>query len=483
MRSMFSGVSGLRAHQLKMDVIGNNIANVNTVGFKSQRATFQEVFSQTIKGAGSPQVGRGGTNPQQIGLGISLSSIDTFHIRGAVQRTDNTTDLAINGNGFFILSNSSDFLNRTFTRAGNFTLDEAGNLVASNGYRVLGYMEDEERNPAPDGSTVLKGVLEGLTISQSKSFPAMSTDMATLEGNLDNGLARIPATKPDPDNPGGTIPTTPSEFISYNSDDKTLEFTGGAKFKETTSVFYDSLGGQHKVKFMFVRGVADGGALGGDNEWAVIVQNLEDMTYFDKDGNPVDITDPANPPLEDMLIPIKFDADGNMITNGADGTISKLNLAMPGKNGSDDFTVEVNLEGLKQFANESTASVTWKNGYPQGFLDTYSIGPTGEISAVFTNGQSRVIGQIALAAFKNPAGLEKTSENMYQNTTNSGEAIYGLPGNGGLGKLNPGTLEMSNVDISSEFTEMISTQRGFQANSRIITTSDEMLQELVNMKR
>ena len=118
MRSMFSGVSGLRAHQLKMDVIGNNIANVNTVGFKGQRATFQEVFSQTIKGAGSPQLGRGGTNPQQIGLGISLSSIDTFHVRGAVQRTDNNTDLAINGDGFFILSNSNDFLSRAYTRAG-----------------------------------------------------------------------------------------------------------------------------------------------------------------------------------------------------------------------------------------------------------------------------------------------------------------------------------------------------------------------------
>ncbi|NLM44833.1 MAG: flagellar hook-basal body complex protein, partial [Clostridiales bacterium] len=126
MRSMFSGVSGLRAHQLKMDVIGNNIANVNTVGYKGQRATFQEVFNQTIKGAGSPQAGRGGTNPQQIGLGISLASIDTFHIRGAVQRTDNNTDLAINGDGFFILSNSADFLSRTYTRAGNFTLDEYG---------------------------------------------------------------------------------------------------------------------------------------------------------------------------------------------------------------------------------------------------------------------------------------------------------------------------------------------------------------------
>jgi len=486
MRSMFSGVSGLRAHQLKMDVIGNNIANVNTVGFKGQRATFQEVFSQTIKGAGSPQLGRGGTNPQQIGLGISLSSIDTFHVRGAVQRTDNNTDLAINGDGFFILSNSNDFLSRSFTRAGNFTLDEVGNLVASNGYRVLGYMEDEARNPAPDGSTVLKGVLEGLTISKSKSFPAMSTDRATMEGNLDNNLARVPIYKSD-----GITDAVPADYISYNSTDKTLEYAGGIKPRETTSVFYDSLGGQHKVKFMFVRGVADAGALGKDSEWAVIVQNLEDMSYFKADGSIVstdstnaeylDLTDPTN--LTNILIPIKFDSDGNMITDGSDNTISKLDLQMKGKNGSGDFKVEVNFQGINQFANDSTASVTNKSGYPQGYLDTFSIGPTGEINAIFTNGQSRIIGQVALAAFKNPAGLEKTSENMYQNTPNSGEAIYGLPGSSGLGALNPGTLEMSNVDISREFTEMISTQRGFQANSRIITTSDEMLQELVNMKR
>jgi len=471
MRSMFSGVSGLRAHQLKMDVIGNNISNVNTVGYKSQRATFQEVFNQTIKGASSPQLGRGGTNPQQIGLGISLSSIDTFHIRGAVQRTDNNTDLAINGDGFFILSNSSDFLSRTYTRAGNFKLDEYGNLVASNGYRVLGYMEDEERNPAPDGSTVLKSVLEGIVISKSKSFPAKATDSATMEGNLDKDLARIPA--------GADI----GDYISYNANDKSFEITGGVKFRETTSVFYDSLGGQHKVKFTFIRGLADGSTVGSDNEWGVIIQNLDDMSYFAKD----DSTTVGNPPsLDQVVIPIKFDSNGKIDPS----VTSKITLVIPGTDPNDDtiqlfedMNIEVNFEGLTQFANDSTASITNKNGYPQGYLDSFSIGQSGEIFGIFTNGQSRVIGQIALASFKNPAGLEKTSENMYQVTPNSGEPIIGIPGSSGLGALNPGTLEMSNVDISAEFTEMITTQRGFQANSRIITTSDEMLQELVNMKR
>jgi len=471
MRSMFSGVSGLRAHQLKMDVIGNNIANVNTVGYKSQRATFQEVFNQTIKGAGSPQAGRGGTNPQQIGLGISLASIDTFHIRGAVQRTDNNTDLAINGDGFFILSNSADFLSRTYTRAGNFTLDEYGNLVAPNGYRVLGYMEDEERNPAPDGSTVLKGVLEGIVISKSKSYPAMATNSATMEGNLDKDLARVPA---------GTDPDDIDNYIEYNNLTKTFEVKNGVKVRETTTVFYDSLGGQHKVKFTFIRGLASGTSVGADNEWGVIIQNLDDMSYFAKDDS-TSVSDP--PQLSEIVIPIQFDENGKITTGSSNDKATSVILQIPGNGIFEDMEVKVDFSNLTQFANESTASITNKNGYPQGYLDTFSIGPTGEIYGIFTNGQSRVIGQIALATFKNPAGLEKTSENMYQVTPNSGEPIIGLPGSSGLGALNPGTLEMSNVDLSAEFTEMITTQRGFQANSRIITTSDEMLQELVNLKR
>lgn len=487
MRSMFSGVSGLRAHQLKMDVIGNNIANVNTVGFKGQRATFQEVFSQTIKGAGSPQLGRGGTNPQQIGLGISLSSIDTFHVRGAVQRTDNNTDLAINGDGFFILSNSNDFLSRAYTRAGNFTLDEDGNLVASNGYRVLGYMEDEAKNTGSD-KPVLKGTMEGLVISKSKSFPAMKTDKATFTGNLNNNLTKLEA--------ADTITYTAKAVSTKEPPIAELVYPSGLEYRETTSTFYDSLGGQHNIKFIFVRGLTNTGAGGGgDSEWGVIVQNLETGTYFGKNSqdintdNELTITsfDDATSAireaddLEDMAVPILFKSDGTLATDP--DYARSLNLKILGKNGSEDFTVDVDLSQLTAFSNESSASVSTKNGYKQGYLDTFSIGPTGEIYGIFTNGQSRVIGQIALAVFKNPAGLEKTSENMYQVTPNSGDAIYGLPGSSGLGALNPGTLEMSNVDISREFTEMISTQRGFQANSRIITTSDEMLQELVNMKR
>lgn len=471
MRSMFSGVSGLRAHQMKMDIIGNNIANVNTVGYKGQRATFQEVFNQTIKGAGSPQSGRGGTNPQQVGLGISMSSIDTMQVRGAVQRTDNITDLAINGDGFFILSNDSAFLNRSFTRAGNFALDEDGNLVASNGYKVLGYMVDPVTGEMGNS-------LQGLQISKSQSADAQASSYGQFEGNLDNTLQYA---------------TEDLDVTKAAAPDNKIDF-GADKYWESTSTFYDSLGGQHKLQLTFVRGIGtDGAALDEATDpstWGVVVKDLETGQYFTFDGaasgTSVGVTSGATGATTQYVANIKFGTDGKLDTSGLTG----LSLTVPGKNGSNDivgldikFSDAISGKALTQFANESTASITTKDGFPQGSLDTFSIGPTGEINAVFTNGQSGVIGQVALAVFKNPSGLEKTTENMFQTTPNSGDPIYGQPGSGGMGALNPGTLEMSNVDISREFTEMISTERGFQANSRIITTSDEMLQELVNLKR
>ncbi|MGB7604240.1 MAG: flagellar hook protein FlgE [Lutisporaceae bacterium] len=457
MRSMYSGVSGLRAHQLKMDIIGNNIANVNTVGFKGQRVTFQEVYSQTIKGAGSPQTGRGGTNAQQVGLGISLSSIDTFHIRGAVQRTDNNTDLAVNGDGFFLVSSSPDYLSRSFTRAGNFALDNDGNLVASNGYKVLGFMVDPETG-------VLKSNLEGIKISKAEADSAKATTYSIFEGNLDNNLPKTVTT---------TIPVF-TEATTTPIAPENLTFDKDSESKEATYQYTDGLGGQHNIKYIFVRGLTGTGTIGEDNEWGVYAQDLDSGNYYSDAGLLGAGTD-----LSTITIPIKFGADGKLDP----ASISKLTLTIPEKNGADSFDVSVDFSKLTQFAGESNAAITESDGYPQGFLDSFAIAPTGEINAVFTNGQNKIIGRIALAVFKNPGGLEKTTENMYQITPNSGDAIVGMPGFGGMGSINPGTLEMSNVDISREFTDMISTQRGFQANSRIITTSDEMLQELVNLKR
>lgn len=460
MRSMYSGVSGLRAHQMKMDIIGNNIANVNTVGFKGQRVTFQEVFSQTIKGAGSPQAGKGGTNPHQVGLGISLSAIDTYHVRGAVQRTDNNTDLAVNGDGFFVISDSSDYLSRSYTRAGNFSLDEAGNLVSANGFKVLGYMVDKT-------SGDFKSNLEGLKISKSEAVDASKTTYTNFEGNLDNNISKMGA---------GPITLTagPPDVVGLPS---------GTQYWETTYSVYDSLGGKHNLKLTFVRGLQENGAgAGGDSDWGVLIQNLETGQYFNGNDSAGAGTEGnhASAAATALVKQLEFDVNGKIDTTTFTDNIT---LHIPGKNGSDNFDIDVDFSEITQFRSDSTASVTESDGFPQGYLDTFTIGPTGEINGVFTNGQNKVIGRLALAIFKNPAGLEKTTENMYSVTPNSGDPILGVPGSSGMGSLNPGTLEMSNVDISREFTEMISTQRGFQANSRIITASDEMLQELVNLKR
>lgn len=468
MRSMFSAVSGLKAHQLKMDAIGNNIANVNTVGFKGSRVTFQEVFNQTLKGGSAPQAGRGGTNPQQVGLGVDVASMDTFHIRGAVERTDYNTDLMINGEGFFMVSDDVNFLSRSYTRAGSFSLDEDGNLVTPDGLKLLGYMYDPETGR-------MGTALEGLQMSKGITFPALSSGVPVDEnGNPIDGQP-IPTGVIFGGNlnadvkPFGEIDTTatppfvPGTIILGTTKIDELKDADGKSpvARDTSFSVYDELGGIHEVRLAFIKTAT--------NKYAVCTVN--------KEGT---ITD--NP-----AYPIEFDSAGNIIGD-QEMTIVRKGINGTGtppllENGARQFGFKVDFSKLTQFSNESDASATNVRGYKQGALDDFTIDPNGVITGYFTNGEERPVGQVALANFKNPAGLEKTGSNLYRVTPNSGEPMIGMAGTGGRGALNPGALEMSNVDLSREFTDMITTQRGFQANSRIITTSDEMLQELVNMKR
>jgi len=418
---MYSGVSGLRVHQTKMDVIGNNIANVNTVGYKKGQVTFQEIFSQVVRGAGAPQGGRGGTNPQQIGLGVNISAINTIHTTGATQRTDNPTDLMIDGEGYFIVSDDPKFENRNYTRAGNFNLDKAGYLVTPDGFKVLGIDSN--------------GSLAPLKINRTETAPPSSSTTIDFLGNLDSRLQ-----------------------------------TGDEYMTDTT--IKDSLGNSYKVNFKFTKGT-------NANEWTAAVDSVIDLAS----GAPVTIT---SPPTQ----PITFDSDGNLTAD--------ISLTIPFSGGGVYFgtdpaanSIEVNFlkDKFTQFANENDAKgfdVPDDNGQfgqSSGSLLGFSIDASGVITGSFTNGTKKSLGQLILAKFDNPMGLQKVGSNFFANSPNSGEAQVGQPGNSGFGSINPGALEMSNVDLSLEFTEMISTQRGFQANSRIITTTDEMLQELVNMKR
>lgn len=453
MRSMFSAVSGLKAHQLRMDVIGNNIANVNTVGFKGSRVTFQEVFSQTLRGGGAPQGGRGGTNPQQVGLGVNVASMDTFHVRGAVETTDYNTDLMINGDGFFIVSDGDV---RSYTRAGSFAIDEDGNLVTPDGMRVMGYMYDEEAGRM--GTT-----LEGLQISRGITYPAKSTGVhpdsdvipvgVTFEGNLDADVKAYGEWDED-GNFTATEITFNADGIGPNIDEIKNADGSSPVARDTTFTVYDELGGAHEIRIAFIKTDKNEFTIYGVNKDGTLNDKIEDHTITFTNG--------------------VIDKDGSHL----------LEITVDGlTNGAEEFAFNVDFGKLTQFANESDASAVSYEGYKQGSLLDFAVDSNGVITGYFTNGQMRPIGQVALANFKNPAGLEKTGNNLYRNTPNSGEPMIGNPGTGGRGALNPGALEMSNVDLSREFTNMITTQRGFQANSRIITTSDEMLQEVVNMKR
>lgn len=444
MRSMFSGVSGLRAHQTRMDVIGNNVANVNTVGFKSGRVTFQEVFNQTLRGAGAPDaaLGRGGTNPMQIGLGTGVGAIDTMMTRGSSQRTDNPTDLSIEGEGFFIVkgSNADTF---KFTRAGNFGLDKLGNLVSGSGMNVYGWMKYDR---LPDGTVKYDTESEIGPINlyndefngNKRVIPPKATTNAVFSGNLNSAITADP-TITDPQKPSD------GQF--------SVPFTA-----------YDSLGNAHEFSICYWN-TSDGGA----NSWnyRVFEKGIDETTGEVKYEN--------------------IDADGTLaFTTGGkidldNSEISNFEIT---PDGVDTLTIIPDFTNVTMFSADSSVKPTNIDGYTTGNLVTFNIGSDGILTGIYSNGQQQPLGMVALASFSNPGGLQKIGDNLFIPTTNSGDFTKGLQaGSEGVGSLSPGTLEMSNVDLSREFTDMIITQRGFQANSRIITTSDEMLQELVNLKR
>lgn len=427
MRSMFSGVSGLKVHQTRMDVIGNNIANVNTMGYKSQRVTFSDVFSQTIQGASgaNDETGRGGVNPMQVGLGVNVSSIDTLMTQGAAQRTDNPFDLMINGDGFIVVGDAEGTY---FTRAGALRQDDMGNLVMPNGMKVKGWpsvYDDTEKAYVIQRQEVTDINLADPTVKNSSP---KATSNVEISGNLCS-------TEKDP------VPTQ-------------IEF-------------YDSLGEPYKLNLEFVKSTTT------SNTWELKIPT----EMVDSKGNKVTITpSPAT-------VAVEFESNGKIKTPVV-GTPPKneFTITLGGitpDTGSTFNTITVDLEGLTQYANKSNTDPKRLDGNAAGKLSGYSIGNDGIITATYDNGDRRVLAQVVIAEFENPAGLEKVGDNLFTSTTNSGD----FDGIGKTGTFNTGVLEMSNVDLSAQFTDMIVTQRGFQANSRIITVSDEMLQELTNLKR
>ena len=461
MRSLYSGVSGLQNHQIRMDVVGNNVANVNTIGFKKGRVNFQDMLSQTMSGAARPTDEIGGVNPKQVGLGMNVASIDTIHTQGSLQTTGNMTDIAIQGNGFFVLSSGEK---EFFTRAGAFGLDEDGTLVnPANGMRVQGWMAQEV-----EGTNIVNtaAALEDLVIPIGGKDPAAETTEVDLACNLDKRTPLIP--------PGAGAT-------------QTLEGTW-----TTTFDIYDSFGDLHTLQVNFTRVddlqnrwqaelIIDPEAEEGTNTLVEVgEENNETNTFFidfDNFGRLAGVEDAQGDVLNEgqLQIPVSFDVLNARIPEGEAAVRQTFNLNL-GEVGSAVRTVT-------QFAEKSSTKVFEQNGYPMGYLENFKIDQSGVITGVYSNGTNRLLGQIALASFTNPGGLEKAGESTYVVSNNSGNPDISESGIAGKGKLIAGTLEMSNVDLAEQFTDMIVTQRGFQANSKSITTSDQMLQELLTLKR
>ncbi len=497
MRSLYSGVSGLRVHQTRMDVIGNNIANVNTVGFKSSSVTFSDVLYQTSSPATGPNdsMGTAGVNAMQIGLGASLASITTkITDPGGSQRTDGWSDLMIEGDGFFVVQNNGT---NYFTKAGSFNVDANGNLCTPSGALVMGWQVSEDDPSRCKSDTV--SALRVMAPDKMFSEPAATTQ-CIVKGNIDQNDTQL---APDAegrvaniqfyDNLGNLY--TMELNIKHAGEDAEADAESNSTYAVRVANVYDEKG-----KSIFVDEVVEDG---------VTTYVPSAITGFNFNG--VGVTAEVNEETGEVTIEMEaaalaFDSvTGRFknITGDADAmgdgyneeTNQFITFDMAGETEGTPFQrVTVDFSALTMFSQSGTttlecargtrASSAEGAGKPVGNMTGISIDKYGKIYGSYDNGDSNLLGQVVVATFPNAAGLEAVGNNMFATTQNSG-SFDGI-GKDILttgGKFNPGVIEMSNVDLANEFTDMIITQRGFQANSRIITTSDTLLEELINLKR
>ena len=395
LRSLYSGISGLRAHQTMLDVTGNNIANVNTAGFKASSTQFQDTLSQMTQGASAPQGESGGSNPAQIGLGVRVAGVSTNFAQGSSQSTGRATDMMISGDGFFVTSKGGQQL---FTRAGSMTFDANSQLVSPDGGILQGWTADQT------GVVNQGGAIGNITLNPNTMI-ANATSKVTLDGNLPSDAA-----------------------------------VGSPDLQRIVKV-YDATGAARDVTLTFSKTATGWSASGSDANGATASVTLNQNT------------------------------DGTLTPSG------------PLQLGAGASAITVDLSKVSGYATMNSLTVAGQNGAAVGKLESFTLGNDGSLIGSFSNGTKQVLAKIALAKFTNPAGLEKAGGSSYVATANSGNVQLGAAGDPGIGTLAGGSLEMSNVDLSQEFTNLIVAQRGFQANARIITTSDEVLQELTQLKR
>ncbi|MBP5159254.1 MAG: flagellar hook protein FlgE [Lachnospiraceae bacterium] len=478
MRSLFSGVSGLKVHQTKMDVIGNNISNVNTVGFKKSSVNFSDILYQTTSAASGPNnvTGTAGINAKQIGLGSTVASITAAMTEsGGSQRTDNALDIMIEGDAFFIVNNgSSNF----FTRAGAFMVDANGTLCNAGGYKVMGWQVDpnDPRKAVAD------------TVSELR---VMAPENLYVE--------------PEP---------TRNVYFTGNIDYKDTQLTTDTG-KMTTLSFYDNLGQNYMATMRVVQDTENTNVykvsvkdiLDANGESIFVKKTVEDdgtityqpsaITSFSFGGEEYSVSEINE---EDGTVTIEMEGI-NLTFDAATGKFQQIGE----EEGADSVMfqviadpqpfqeIDVDFSAMTMYASSGSSTITSERGAladgsgagkPQGNMTGMTVDQYGRIYGTYDNGETKLLCQIAVTSFANPAGLEAVGSNLYTTTMNSGTFDgVGVDISSLGGKMDTGVLEMSNVDLSTEFTQMITTQRGFQANSRIITTSDTLLEELINLKR
>jgi flagellar hook protein FlgE len=419
LRSLFSAVSGLRGQQAMMDVIGNNIANVNTAGYKSSSTVFEDTLSQLTKAAGSPQGTSGGTNPAQVGLGVRVAAITTNFNQGASQMTGRQTDIAVQGDGFFVVKQDGQTL---YSRAGAFNFDARGNLVNPDGAIVQGWMADAA------GTVDTNAPVTALTLPIGQAMPPRASSNASVGGNLPADAPLAPA----------------AGSVVVNS-----------------MTLFDSQGKAVPTTFTYSHTATDTWALD------VTVPNTNGSGTTSV-GSQTLTWDPATKTFSASTTPL-----------------SAASLTTAGYNFAADVDVALGTatQPMTQYAAANTLVSLTQDGYSLGTLQSFTMSPAGALIGVFSNGLKQALGQVALANFNNPPGLEKVGGSLYAATINSGNPGIGTAGTGGRGALASGVLEMSNVDLAQEFTNLVVAQRGFQANSKVVTVSDEILNDLINMKR
>ena len=414
--SLFAGMVGLNVNSTSMTVLGDNIANVNTTAFKSNRSSFANILASSL----------GGSVTSDVGRGVQFQGTTPMWTQGTIENTNNPTDMAINGSGFFVLQDGDGA--NFYSRAGEFHFDRNGNLVSLGGLYVQGY---EVTGTNPDGSLLL-GPLSNINVPGGSASPPSATSTVSADVNLDADAAT-----------GSTY--------------------------QTTLTIYDSLGSAIPMTIAFTKAALS-------NEWTFDVL-LPAGTTTNGNGPP------------DVLIndnTLSFNSSG-VLQGGIDRTIdisSLSNLASPLHIdwGLFDATGASNGD-LTQYASPSSTSFQSQDGYPSGTLRTVDVNEFGVVTGSYSNGQLTPLFQLTMADFPSYYGLTKMGKNLYVESLESGPALFGTPQSGRLGSISTSSIEMSNVDLAQEFVKMITTQRAFQANSRVITTSDEILNELINLKR